>query len=241
MITITGLEWLELNLAENNSMPINDTQNKSYGLLSNIVIGASDGITIPFAVAMGFAAAGSSPLKIVSMAAIALGIGAVTIAVGAFTATRTVRHEDLVPSDETKKNSEEENVRNFLHGLDIGNEIQQQAVDDLNTERKNWQEFTEEHQPLIASNKHRRYAALTIVLSYVISGSLPLLPFLFFSNVHDALRVSIVSTCVFLFLVGWLHGAITNGTSWKQALRVLVTGAAAGAAAYAVGYFLKGL
>jgi VIT1/CCC1 family predicted Fe2+/Mn2+ transporter len=221
-------------------MSTGDAEDTRYGALAHIAIGASDGMTIPFAVVMGFAAADTSAYLILPLGALALATGTIGIAVGAFTATRTVRHEDLSPSNDAQKTLEEENVKNFLKGLDIENEIQQQAVDDLNKERESWREFTEQHQPLIASNKQRNAAAWTITLAYLFSGLIPLLPYIYVAE-NYALRTSFIATCIMLFLVGWIRGAVTSGSAWKQALRVLFSGAAAGVAAYAVGYLLSGM
>lgn len=76
---------------------------------------------------------------------------------------------------------------------------------------------------------------LTIASSYFIGGLVPLMPYLFFSHVRDALWCSIFTMAVALFSFGWAKTALVGESSRMVCLRnatemLVLGGVAAGAA-----------
>lgn len=77
-------------------------------------------------------------------------------------------------------------------------------------------------------------SALTIGLSYLFGGIIPLLPYVFVENALHALYVSIALTLFALFVFGFFKGRIVGYNPLKSAMEMTFTGAAAGAAAYGI-------
>jgi predicted membrane protein (TIGR00267 family) len=76
-----------------------------------------------------------------------------------------------------------------------------------------------------------RQSALTIALSYIAGGMIPLSPYLLMSTLQSALLVSVGLTLVALFLFGFFKGQFTAVSPWRSgAQTVLVGGLAAGVA-----------
>lgn len=81
-------------------------------------------------------------------------------------------------------------------------------------------------------------SALTIGISYLLGGLVPLLPYVFVPNAQQALIVSCITTTVALLIFGYIKAAILgNPRKISSAIHMTLTGAMAGAAAY----FIAGL
>jgi predicted membrane protein (TIGR00267 family) len=76
-----------------------------------------------------------------------------------------------------------------------------------------------------------RRSALTIALSYIIGGMIPLLSYILISDIHTALYTSVAITLAALFVFGYVKGRFTGLNPLKGALQtVFIGGLAAGAA-----------
>ena len=79
--------------------------------------------------------------------------------------------------------------------------------------------------------KRARVSALTIGLSYVVGGFIPLTPYILIPNLTTALMVSVVVTLIALFVFGYIKGRFTGTKPLRSGFQtVLVGGVAAGAA-----------
>lgn len=82
-------------------------------------------------------------------------------------------------------------------------------------------------------------SAATIGLSYVVGGTIPLLPYFFTATPLQGLGISAVITLVCLFIFGFFKSRVTGQPVWTGALKVMIIGAIAAAAAYAVAKAFK--
>ena len=78
------------------------------------------------------------------------------------------------------------------------------------------------------------YSALTISLSYVLGGLVPLLPYILFDNAAFALKISALFTLLALFGFGYVKGRFTGTKPLKSALQTSIIGGIAAVAAFAI-------
>lgn len=76
---------------------------------------------------------------------------------------------------------------------------------------------------------------ITIAVSYFLGGLVPLMPYLFFSHVGDALWCSVLTMALALFSFGWAKTALIGESSrmvcFRNAVEMLVMGGIAAGAA----------
>jgi len=79
-----------------------------------------------------------------------------------------------------------------------------------------------------------RKSALTIALSYIIGGMVPLASYIFIHNIKVALYVSIGMTLCALFAFGYIKGHFTGISRLRGGLQTVLTGGLAAAAAFII-------
>jgi VIT1/CCC1 family predicted Fe2+/Mn2+ transporter len=101
---------------------------------------------------------------------------------------------------------------------------------------KSWVDFMmrfelglEEPQP-----KRARISALTIAVSYIVGGLIPLAPYILLSDVQMGLWYSVVVTLLALAVFGWVKATFTGISPLKGGLQTVVTGGLAAGAAFAI-------
>ena len=207
--------------------------------IRDVVIGMSDGLTVPFALAAGLSGVGAVSAVIVMAGFAEIAAGAISMGLGGYLAARTDREhyaaerarewqETLtVPEEET------EEVAAFFRKYGVKEERIAPLVDAIRQDRDRWVDFMMRFElGLEAPDPGRaRASALTIAGSYVVGGLIPLSPYLAFRHVPTALSVSIAVTLAALFLFGLIKGRFTGLRPWKGGLQtILIGGLAAGAA-----------
>ncbi len=75
-------------------------------------------------------------------------------------------------------------------------------------------------------------SALTIAVSYVASGMIPLAPYMLISNTGSALMFSIIFTIAALLIFGYVKARFTGGRPVRSALQTALIGSLAAAAAF---------
>lgn len=78
------------------------------------------------------------------------------------------------------------------------------------------------------------WSAMTIALSYVIGGMVPLFPYMFVKEAHKAMFSSVVVTLLALLFFGFVKGHLTGNRPFLSAVQTTFIGALASAAAYAI-------
>jgi predicted membrane protein (TIGR00267 family) len=84
-----------------------------------------------------------------------------------------------------------------------------------------------------------RNSALTIALSYIVGGMVPLQPYMLMKFAHEALLVSVGVTLVALFVSGYVKGRFTGKTPIRSAIQTTVVGGLAAGAAYLIAKFIS--
>ncbi|MET0463889.1 MAG: VIT1/CCC1 transporter family protein [Chitinophagaceae bacterium] len=215
---------------------------RNSDFLTDVVIGMSDGLTVPFALAAGLsgAVAGTSIIVVAGIAEIAA--GSIAMGLGGYLAGKTeMDHYDSElkrekEEVETVPEKEKEEVRDFFANIGLSEEMQTKAADEIAKDKKQWVDFMMKYELGLEKPDPRRArkAALNIGISYAVGGLVPLSPYFFLDTPLTALKISAVITLISLFIFGFLKSRITGVNPWQGAIRVTIIGALAAAAAFGV-------
>src|SRR5204863_6121267 len=180
----------------------------------DIVIGMSDGLTVPFALAAGLSGAVDGTRVIITAGLAEVAAGAIAMGLGGYLAARTdaehyatERETELRETYELPEKESEE-VAEVFRAYGLPENTVQDAVAAIRSDRDRWVDFMmrfelglEEPDP-----KRARTSALTIAGSYVAGGLIPLAPYFFIEHVSTALAVSIMVTLLALGVFGYIKG-----------------------------------
>ena len=212
----------------------------------DIVIGMSDGLTVPFAIAAGMtgAAVGTKVVIIAGLAEIAA--GSISMGLGGYLAGKTdVEHYDVErqrEEDETHQvpDVEAQEVADILNDLGLTDNEAAPIVAALRRQREKWVDFMMRFELGLERPDPQRalQSALTIAASYAISGFIPLAPYMFITNVQSELLISIMVTILTLFVFGYVKGRITGIKALRSATQTALIGGAAAGAAFGLAHWL---
>jgi VIT1/CCC1 family predicted Fe2+/Mn2+ transporter len=87
--------------------------------------------------------------------------------------------------------------------------------------------------------KRASRSALTIALSYVASGLVPLAPYFLLRSVHTALVASAVVTLLALLVFGYIKGRFTTARPFRSAWQTAVVGGLAATAAFVIAKMIR--
>jgi len=215
---------------------------KSSEALTDIVIGMSDGLTVPFALAAGLSGAVSSSSIIVIAGIAEICAGSIAMGLGGYLAGKT--EQDHYKSEQRREYDEVENLRHieieetkeFFANIGLSPQLQQQATDEIAQDKDRWVHFMMKYELGLEKPDPKRAtkSALNIGLSYIAGGVIPLSPYFFISDSAEALKISVIATLACLFIFGFFKSKITGINPWWGALRVTLIGAMAAAAAFGV-------
>ena len=219
-------------------------------ILTDIVIGMSDGLTVPFALAAGLSAlsgAEQSTTLIIIAGLAEIAAGSIAMGLGGYLAGKTesdhynaeLRREynevEIVPD------KEKEEVKEFFAGLGLSEEVQEQAVEEMTKDKDRWVNFMMKYELGLdkPDPKRARKSAFNIGTSYIIGGLIPLSPYFFVHEGLLGLKISSVITLVCLFIFGYFKSKLTGVNPIAGALRVMVIGAIAAGCAFAVARLIE--
>lgn len=216
---------------------------KSSEFISDIVIGMSDGLTVPFALAAGISAVLGSSNQMVLTAGIAeIVAGSIAMSLGGYLAGKTEQehyeHELKREFEEVERVPEREiqEVREIFAEYGIDEDGQILLANQLTKDKNKWVDFMmkfelglEKPHPLRARN-----SALTIGSAYFIGGLLPLTAYFITQTPKEGLVLSAIITTLCLFIFGYFKSKVTGQPPILGALKVTSIGLLAAAAAYFV-------
>ena len=211
-------------------------------VVRDIVIGMSDGLTVPFALAAGLSGAVALTSIVVTAGLAEVAAGSIAMGLGGYLAARSdaehyanerAREEDEIV---TMPEDEEAEVAEVFREYGLGEEQIRSIVTALKDKPVAWVDFMmrfelglEKPEPARARN-----SALTIALSYIVGGMVPLLPYMLMASVQRALWVSAVVTLIALFVFGYVKGKFTGKTPFRSAVQTTVVGGLAAGAAFLI-------
>ncbi len=211
-------------------------------VVRDIVIGMSDGLTVPFALAAGLSGAVHSSHVVITAGLAEIAAGSIAMGLGGFLAARgdaehyasERRREERevveMPDEETA-----EVVRDFQdYGL---SEIEASTIaDSLRQRPKAWVDFMMRFEVGLEEPEQGRAlrSAVTIAIAYIIGGLVPLSPYMLAASTASALAQSVIVTLVALAVFGYLKGRATETPALRSAVQTTLIGGLAAGAAFAL-------
>ena len=206
----------------------------------DVVIGMSDGLTVPFALAAGLSGAVASTGILVVAGLSEISAGAIAMGLGGYLAAKTdlehynsERAREYRETRETPEAEEREVAAVFRqYGLEDG--LIAPVVAALRSDPDRWVAFMMRHElGLEAPDPGRAVrSALTIGLSYMLGGLVPLAPYMLTHGMLRALWLSVSFTLVALFAFGAFQGKLTGINPFCGGGQTVLIGGIAAAAAF---------
>lgn len=215
---------------------------RSSDTIRDVVIGMSDGLTVPFALAAGLTGAIAASALVVTAGLAEVVAGAIAMGLGGYLAARTDRdHYDSerrreqaeiarIPEEEARE------VHEILVGYGLPVSQAGTVVAAIRADAGRWVDFMMRFElGLEAPEPGRAWrSALTIALSYVTGGFVPLLPYMLVADAATALWWSIGGTLLALAAFGVVRAHLTGQPLVLGALRTTVVGGLAAGAAFLI-------
>lgn len=208
----------------------------------DIIIGMSDGLTVPFAIAAGLASAATTSTAIIITAVLAeIAAGSISMGLGGYLAANTEaehyaterRREERevaeVPDVERKE------VADFFKAYGLSDDEVAPVVASLTKRKEDWIDFMMRFElGLDEPDKQRALkSAVTIAGAYIVGGLIPLSPYLILRhNVSGAFEASIVVMFVALVMFGYLRGRVMGQLPLRSILQTVLVGGLAASAAF---------
>jgi vacuolar iron transporter family protein len=215
---------------------------KSSEKVRDFVIGMSDGLTVPFALAAGLSGAVNSTDIVITAGLAEIAAGSIAMGLGGYLAGRTeIEHyeaEEKREYDEIVHKHEIEiaETKEIFAQYGISEDLQEKIAREMAKKPKEWVDFMMRFElGLERPDKNRAHtSAFIIAISYIIGGLIPLSAYFFSDSAQQGLIYSSIITLICLVVFGLVKSKLTGQPLLKGALRVTLIGAAAAAAAFAI-------
>ena len=219
---------------------------KSSDFITDIVIGMSDGLTVPFALAAGLSGAVLQNSIILTAGIAEVVAGCIAMGLGGYLAGKTEQehYESELKREyeevENYREKEIEEVKEIFADYGIDAQGQTLIANQLALNKTKWVEFMMRFElGLEKPNVNRaRNSALTIGTAYIVGGLLPLSAYVVTASPKNGLVLSSIITIISLFIFGYFKSKLTGQPPLKGALKVTAIGVIAAAAAFSVAKLL---
>jgi VIT1/CCC1 family predicted Fe2+/Mn2+ transporter len=230
------------------SLPHQEKHVASSDTLKDIVLGMSDGLTVPFALAAGLSSAVDSTFIIVVAGLAEIAAGGIAMGLGGYLAAKTEsehyqsEYQREALEVERVPHIEAEEVAVILRDFGVAEPQVPIVVDAIKSNPTKWIDFMMRFELGLEKPNPRRlfFSPLTIGLSYVFGGLIPLLPYFFLHQVKEALLYSIVITLLTLFIFGGFKAYFTGKKILRVALQTMMIGGVAASAAFGIAKLVTG-
>jgi VIT1/CCC1 family predicted Fe2+/Mn2+ transporter len=248
-----------------NGQPHLEGHFQSSASVRDVVIGLSDGLTVPFALAAGLSGAVSSARIIVLAGLAEIAAGSIAMGLGGYLAARgDAEHyaSELAREQEeviTRPEDEAEEIFQIFDQYAVPRAAAAPVLAALQQNHPAYVDFMMRFELGLEKPVpgRARRSALTIAASYVAGGLVPLLPYMFvrapyiaipggdilvsplIQTTETALKFSVLITLLALALFGALKGRLVGTGALRSALQTTLIGGAAAAAAYALARLLN--
>jgi VIT1/CCC1 family predicted Fe2+/Mn2+ transporter len=216
------------------------------GLLRDIVIGMSDGLTVPFALAAGLSGAVANARIIVVAGLAEIAAGSLAMGLGGYLAGKSdaehYEHELAREWHEIKEipEAEADEVAEVLESYGLTQAEATPVVAALRKRPQDWVDFMmrfelglQKPEPARARN-----SALTIAFSYIAGGIIPLSPYIVTGRPRTGFLISVAVTLVALGVFGFVKGRFTGTRPGRSAIQTMIIGGLAAAAAYGLAHLI---
>ncbi|MBI2436394.1 MAG: VIT1/CCC1 transporter family protein [Candidatus Magasanikbacteria bacterium] len=211
-------------------------------MIREIVFGMEDGMVSTLGAITGIAAATNDHFTVVLSGFVVVAVESISMGIGSYLSNKSEQDVNYHKIREEKEELQEfpYEERNELRDMYVDDGWPHELAEEMATAAsKNKKLFLQEmivHELNIPNRKKENPVrnALYMFFSYVIGGSIPLVPYLVFS-INTAIVVSIIITLVGLFLLGVGTTKFTKRTWWKAGLEMCTLASVAAFVGYGVG------
>jgi len=208
--------------------------------IRDIVIGMSDGLTVPFALAAGLSGAVSSTSIIITAGLAEVAAGSIAMGLGGYLASRSdIEHYESERGRETREvadipQAEIAEVAGMFKAYGLDDAEIAPIVAAFQKRPTSWVDFMMRFELGLERPDPKRAfsSAFTIAASYIVGGLIPLLSYFILPTIGKALLWSIAVTLVALFAFGYFKGRFTGTAPLRSGFQTLLIGGLAAAAAF---------
>lgn len=209
--------------------------------IRDIVIGMSDGLTVPFALAAGLSGLAVASTTVIITGGLAeIAAGSIAMGLGGYLAARSdAEHYDserLREEEEVDRvpEIEAEEVEEILQEYGVTPEQSVLITQALRQRPAAWIDFMMRFELGLEKPEPGRAltSAITIGVSYIVGGLIPLLPYMLVSTPSTALLFSVAFTLVALLIFGYIKGRFTGAAPVRSAIQTALIGGVAAAVAF---------
>ncbi|KAL0925714.1 hypothetical protein M5K25_004081 [Dendrobium thyrsiflorum] len=209
-------------------------------IVRDVIIGVSDGLTVPFALAAGLSGAAAPSSLILTAGLAEVAAGAISMGLGGYLAAKSEadhywreykrEQEEIVSVPDT----EAAEVCEILAEYGLQPHEYAPLVTALRKNPQAWLDFMMKFELGLEKPEPKRAveSAMTIAFSYIAGGLVPLLPYMFIPTAQKAMLISVVVTIVALLFFGFIKGHFTGNRPLYSAFQTAFIGAVASAAAF---------
>jgi VIT1/CCC1 family predicted Fe2+/Mn2+ transporter len=211
-------------------------------IVRDIVIGMSDGLTVPFALAAGLSGAIDSTSIIVTAGLAEIAAGSIAMGLGGYMAAKSdtehylseIAREEAEVRD--KADIEAAEVALVFQSYGLTAEESKPIVDALRMRPAAWVNFMMRFELGLEKPDPKRavVSAGTIAGAYIAGGFVPLGPYLFLPTASTALTLSVITTLIALAILGYIKGYYTGAPPLRSASQTVLIGGLAAAAAFII-------
>jgi len=220
---------------------------KGSEIVRDMVIGLSDGLTVPFALAAGLTGATITNDIIITAGLAEIVAGSIAMGLGGYLAGKTeIEHYDSEIKreyDEVERfpEKEKQEVREVFEEYGLSAQSTELIVEEMAKDKEKWVKFMMRFELGLEKPdiNRARQSALTIGLSYVGGGFVPLSSYFFTDTAAQGLFYSCIITSLSLFGFGFLKSKIIGQPPFWGALRITAIGALAASAAFYVAHLIN--
>jgi len=208
----------------------------------DIVIGMSDGLTVPFALAAGLSGAVSSTAIIITAGLAEIAAGAIAMGLGGYLAAKSDAEHYASELERERQEiaqlpaQERSEVAELFRSYGLTEEQTAPVVQALSEHPQAWIDFMMRYELGLEKPDPKRalVSALTIAGAYIAGGIIPLGSYIIFPNAHTALLWSVGVTLAALLVFGYIKGRFTGKRPLRSALQTALVGGLAAAAAFGI-------
>jgi VIT1/CCC1 family predicted Fe2+/Mn2+ transporter len=208
----------------------------------DVVIGMSDGLTVPFALAAGLSGAINITSIIVTAGLAEIAAGSIAMGLGGYLAANSdaehffserAREESEVSE---KPDLEAGEVAEVFQSYGLTAEESKPIVDALRKRPQAWIDFMMRFELGLEKPDPKRafVSAATIAGAYIAGGFIPLGPYIVLSTASTALKISVIITLITLGAFGYVKGRFTGAPPLRGAIQTTLVGGLAAAVAFMI-------
>ncbi len=211
-------------------------------LVRDVVIGMSDGLTVPFALAAGLSGTDVGTAIVVTAGLAEVAAGSIAMGLGGYLAARTEaehyagekRREEREVS--TVPHVEANEVAEIFRKYGVGEREIEPILAAFRRNPEAWVDFMMRFELGLEEPDPRRAlkSAATIAGAYIAGGLIPLAPYMAMTRTQDALIVSAIVTLIALAIFGAIKGHFTGMPRLRSAWQTTLIGGLAASAAFLI-------